>query len=52
MEIGKVREALVPLALDHPTNKPDPAIQAIALLHIAEGIEDLRRRQPVKADYP
>jgi hypothetical protein len=53
MEIEKVKELLVPITLDHSPSKPDPAIQSIAmaLLQMAEGIEELRRRLPVRADY-
>ena len=43
MEIEKVREHLLKVALDHSHQKPDEAIQsiALALLHMAEGIADL-----------
>jgi hypothetical protein len=57
MEMKAIRDLLVPIALDHGSNngsnKPEPAIQAIAaaLLQIAEGIDDLQRRLPTKADY-
>jgi len=48
MEIQKVRELLTGVALDHSPDKPDGAIQAIALalLHIAEAVDDLQRRLP------
>jgi hypothetical protein len=44
MEIEIVRKLLGEIALDHSSAKPDPAMQklALALMHMAEGIEELR----------
>jgi hypothetical protein len=44
MEIETVRTLLSAVALDHSRQKPDDAIQkiALALMHMAEGIEELR----------
>ena len=52
MEIAKVREILAEVTTD-PKQPPAEAIQkiALALLHMAEGIEDIRRRLPSSSEY-
>ena len=45
MELKKIQEILVHVAVDHsPSKSTDEAVRAIALalLHMAEGIEELR----------
>jgi hypothetical protein len=44
MELQKIRELLTAIALDHSKQKPDEAIQsiALALLHMAEGISEIQ----------
>ncbi len=44
MEIKKIDELLMSVALDHSEKKPDSAIQkiALALMHMAKGIEELQ----------
>ncbi len=56
MEIQKVREQLTKVALDHSQKDPSAELQAlraisIALLHMAEAIEDLQRRSPRPSEY-
>jgi len=48
MEIEKVREILTAVALDHGNMPNDEAIKqlALALLHIAESIDNLERNLP------
>ena len=48
MEIEKVREILKEVALDHGNMTNDDAIKqlALALLHIAESIDNLERNLP------
>lgn len=55
MEIEKVRELLVKIALDHgqPPMKTEDALRNIAnaLLHVAEAVNDIQRRLPTRAEY-
>lgn len=56
MEIDKVRKSLTEIALAHPKDgdsKETVALRniSLALLHMAEAIEDIQRRLPVRSDY-
>lgn len=44
MDIHEIRKLLTAIALDHSKQKPDEAIQsiALALLHMAEGISEIQ----------
>ena len=53
MNLTMVRDALQKVALDDGSMKSEEALKniAMALLHMAEAIDDLQRRIPVDTGY-